>query len=87
MPDSGPVEIKVNLDGSFADAQTRLELTSGKDGDLYFLDDLSPGTAGVVATAAHGLCLGSGRKETQGDVTVKYVPVVGRRYAGTGSKR
>ena len=74
MPDSGSVEIKVNLGGSFADARTRLELTGGKDGDLYFLDDLSPGLPESLPLLHNGIELRIRTKGDQGDVTVKLRP-------------
>ena len=70
---SYPVEIKVNLAPSVADALTALGLDRGSDRQIWFLEDLTPGLEPALPLLAAGVVLRLRSGETE-ESTIKLRP-------------
>ena len=74
MSQQETVEIKINLTDGFAAARAVLGLTGGKDGELHFLDDLTPGLPEPLPLLHNGIVLRVRTKGDKADATVKLRP-------------
>jgi hypothetical protein len=74
MTETETAEIKFNLGTTFADTQVRLGLVGGKDAELYFLDDVTPGLPQQLPLLHSGIVLRIRVGAEKADATVKLRP-------------
>jgi hypothetical protein len=74
VSDTESAEIKFNLASPFTDTQARLGLMGGKEAELYFLDDLTPGIPQQLPLLHNGVVLRIRAGSDKADSTVKLRP-------------